>query len=763
MNTLTLTTVLALQAANPFAGDTRLDGAISYRSDVAPLRVVVAELKTLTGVELRAAPVIAEDLLVIRVKDKPSSEALTRIAKHFDWEWSKSGEGYTLGPRPGWEGRERSQIEEAIYQLMLPAVEEARSRLRDRQSGTDAEVTAKISRLKRELAELYEKGDEEDEKLWAQVARLESQLEALLSLRSPESEFALSLIASLDRNGLINLAQNSRIVYSLFPTAAQRTLPQPAVASAHKLVRDLIISRLEAESVAAGDQRERTYRDDLAHNTKFSVEDVYTVRVSVEARPERMIRRGGWAPRVEMAIVGKNGRILWSGAEYISGASDHPYGVTLRGIDGEVAGAPNEAPPRPPRGPTDVLRDKIAIEGELAEGLAGSAALAEGPTPEFIAFLTRGSVVDPLISLTRVGPLTAEAASVSYIADAYDVQIMSGAPAAGDSAGAIFESLAEASKSKWSYEGGWVAMRNESPALARAATLPRPLLFRYRDLAADQHGLTVDQTAKFASDLTDLQFASGVVELLFALLGTFDSMDVTTAYALRAWAAMTPMEKAAAKGDGVAFGRLSPAVRSNLSTFLYRSGDSWTDRSLTDLLDMLELGDEDDLEEVVGDIEKALEPPKDDGVIGYEDREITQILPNGPSTDALVRVAGQSVSAVSVKVQFGEVKFPWTLPVQMVAMMKLMADGDMGGFSDGPAISFAGYRPAIGDSVYFGIEFLPEKKASVLFLGMTAAPGTEFGPFESLPQSTRSEIDRLVERAKKMFGRFAQPPPPPAK
>src|SRR5688500_10045291 len=84
-----------------FAGAQDLSQAVTYESNAASAKKVIAELSALSKVPMEAAPLTANEVLVIRVKDVPLTTLMKKIAEVTSGDWEKDGELWRLIPMNG--------------------------------------------------------------------------------------------------------------------------------------------------------------------------------------------------------------------------------------------------------------------------------------------------------------------------------------------------------------------------------------------------------------------------------------------------------------------------------------------------------------------------------------------------------------------------------------------------------------------------------------------------------------------------------------
>jgi len=77
----------------PLANDVRLSKVITIREEIASMSEVGHDIERLTGVQITIRPRVAERKVMMSFKDRPASEAMTKLATCFFCQWSKTGAG----------------------------------------------------------------------------------------------------------------------------------------------------------------------------------------------------------------------------------------------------------------------------------------------------------------------------------------------------------------------------------------------------------------------------------------------------------------------------------------------------------------------------------------------------------------------------------------------------------------------------------------------------------------------------------------------
>jgi hypothetical protein len=215
------TTLIAssvLLAACAIAQDTAQN--VTFSTKAAPAKAVLEQLSKLTGVTLLTSPQVANEPLIVRVKDQPLSVLMAKIAEAASAEWQKESNGYRL----------------------IRTQARANREMREELAASAAQIKAELDKLAKQLSD-YGTFDAKKAKDEAEAAaKLRKQIEEQIGSGGPvrtqfnqgrptENPASLALkrlLTTLDPAVIAALAPESRTVFALTPTFVQRALPPKA-------------------------------------------------------------------------------------------------------------------------------------------------------------------------------------------------------------------------------------------------------------------------------------------------------------------------------------------------------------------------------------------------------------------------------------------------------------------------------------------------------------------------------------------------------
>ncbi len=714
-----------------FDGDLRFGKPVSVRFEAVTMESALIEIGKQINAPLLVSSAIKNDLLIAFCKNKPAKEVLTQIANHFDWQWVADGEGFRLIRPPGQDVKEAAAADKQAIQTMLDLQKEVKEALGKANTVDGEQVKKKIRELNLKISELEEKQNNTRES-WKTLSPLYEELARLEQMIDPYSKFGKLIFAELSEKHLMEIEKRGRIVLSYRPTAAQQPLPRNGNQSATRLVNEIIANR-----IAENNEGQTPDSDEPGFGTvvtPFNANEVGTVRIIFENDGGHY----GRYMRPVVAVISNNGKILAKGYPTIVSEFE----------SGEIPST--EAQTYMPSPEHGILNEKLERTDSLKEAMS----LLEGGEMGMIKLMAKllnpDESIDPIYPVAHILIEIASATNQNLIADAYDsaASFMRGHSISGDTAAQLLSELSESIGSVFKFENSWIKMRTVDWELARASSLPRDVILKFRELAFKQCGLTIDQMAELAIKLTDRQLESEVLQVTigFTNMGMLESGGRNVQYLLRAWSVLSPLEKTyIASGSPIPWSSLNIQSRKYLGEFIYREGEGGFQS-----FDFMGIDE-------IEDIERMPAPAMTPESMG-EDKEITQILPNGPLGNSLVTFELKRTDAISAQVNFAGVKFPMSLPLSAFAGMKMMTDGDM---EFNAPVEFSLVKPGVSERLNVKMQLLPDLQRAGSISGATAKEGFEYGPVESLPAELKQKLKVQEERFKKLRDQMGKPEPPP--
>jgi|GEM_PF-4003299 len=721
--TILLGCALALASAAPQADlslDDRLKPPISIEASVKTMKEVLDDLAQRTGVALKVQDDLREDLITLYAKERPAHEVLARIALHFGWEWRKADDGYTLAQSAESAAQEKRELEQLILEPFQRAKKTAQERLQASTPEALAKLRAELAELQKKIAEMPDDKSEEDYRIWNRLMELSEQV-------SPGARLEALFLAQMSTRDALDLERLGKLVYSTHPTALQRPMPSavteqlPALVQEIAQFNDVLFDDMEMPEAPEA-------------NRKFDPQAVRAVRAVV-----RRTGRGFFylmqqpGPNVSFQFLSGNGTILHSEEPGL-------FGYAAGMFDEEPDAAEAEPKPQRPEGLPARFEEAWSAPDTVKKFVLASSGEDEFVMVDMLKNLFGSS--EPLQMFGDVMVEFAKAMDVCYISDAYDTHAMGGFGAFGvsaDSPASFLDSMARSMAAGWSYSGPWITVRTSPYALARATTVPRSVLKRLLGEKERLGGITFDSFSSALLRLTDRQATSPAIMFAMFSLGTLmeGGFDLPGISFCRMWGSLSPTLKEALKqGRTITRDLLPTEARGHLDRYLYLVEDEPLQLSLY-------------MEDIFSStMESAMKDMFSEGE--QPDDEFTQRFPAGIPSGSEIRLQHGVRQGLEVQLAFGgQPAFSFAMSPEAYGFAEAFGQDD--------SVALAGFRAATLEAYTFEIALSPNDIFTVRAGGATSDPKAEFGPFDSLPEELRRQMEQAKERARK---RFSDPPPP---
>lgn len=218
----------ALMAVCGHAQDLQKHVSISMPASRA--KVVMEKLSQVTGTQLSVSNVLADEVLLVSVKDVTVDELMQRIARAEVATWSKSGDGYILGRDPGVGNTlERAEVS-ARANSITAAVNEAvlKQNKEPWTNNTSRELATETHALIDELKNGMRNSTPPNPGTGARSAAV--------SGKTPASRAIVELIKSLDAGSLAAIPVGGRVVFSTNATPMQLRMSNQGAATIKQFV-----------------------------------------------------------------------------------------------------------------------------------------------------------------------------------------------------------------------------------------------------------------------------------------------------------------------------------------------------------------------------------------------------------------------------------------------------------------------------------------------------------------------------------------------
>lgn len=211
----------ALVVAQATAPAKVVDGKVSYTGKADSVIRVLEEFSRGTGIEVSAAPGLADEIVLVRVKDLPVQEFYDRLAATVNGEWVKDNSNKLfLRPRAAARSAGKAVFGDRLRKYLKKRLETLKEPL------TDEKMEENLRQINK-LESADEDGGDPDGNRWIKAMQLRDQ--------APMNRAAVEIFATLDLDRMSMMKPGDRLVYSMRPKPLQLPLPAAAI----NILRDM--------------------------------------------------------------------------------------------------------------------------------------------------------------------------------------------------------------------------------------------------------------------------------------------------------------------------------------------------------------------------------------------------------------------------------------------------------------------------------------------------------------------------------------------
>jgi hypothetical protein len=736
----------ALLATSSVAQD--LDKKVTLSARAADATHVLQQLSDASGVALEAAPLMAKDILAIKVKDVPLKEVMDRIATATGGEWKPVGQAYRLERS---EEQYRKDVA-ADRAARLAAFQKSLGRLL---KGVSTGVTDRASadKLAQEMQAQIELEMSNTANRNPDIWKKREQLQ----YRTPVSMMSARLLSAIDPAILLDIPEDTRIVFSTTPTRMQRPLGPAAFRAAQQFIRE---QALWAEAV-----RRLPYKPHEGYDEDGSGLPVGFYGVNKpKGTPVKVLlvvnrsQRGGMG--LDMMVVDDKGRVMFRNgfAASFEEADYENYQRIEKLAQAEPKEAKLEVSPMTKR-----IVESIEARMNSFQGGGGATVDLPADVREFLLYPEKN---DPLSTFATDFVFGyADSKKVNIVALLHDDMVMlpmfmGRSQEVGVNGLKLFaETFAKVDFNE--AQPGWAVLRPRNPVTARGEQTDRLLMGKIvRRFAAGRPSL--DELAEIAQTAPN-PFNDQMTGYSMMLLTDMGYMwEATNWDLLRFYGSLSRGQRNMLRQGGkIQLGQLGPNQRNNLNRLIF-----YTQTNLG-----LETGDE--MAAPTGIEDDAVEIPaqtaEDEMSYGDIRTEPTEALPNGLPPTGLLNFTVTNRPVISSAT--GPIWLSRGMAPEEIASMMLMkehpemAGGDTSAYLDFKTLKL-GSREELGIRVRFDAELVYQD----MLISTNMDP--KVLTFAQLPKDVREAIDKAkkeMEAAMKGQDQIPVPdrsvggPPPPVR
>lgn len=598
-------------ASAQFEGERRLDAQLTYVSRARPVHETIDAISKVTGVELRVAPDIRDDLIILRAVDVRASELLKRIAEHFSWSWRAKDGGWELYRTADQAKAENKAVREQIIRRYTDKQREVREQLEKASTASQDE----LEKLVRPTT-----GGVIADRDWALISN-NQRIYRIAKQALPNA--TARVLASLTENQWWELYTLGRFVLSTAPNMAQhRLVIEPALLERILSERQAAQERLIALRAEHGNQE---WIEWLLRRS-FDNSDIAALRIALV--------EGNRNSDIQLHVGTATSYLLKNGMSVLY---EMDFGFFRKDFS-PIRQRTNVQRPRTPL-------DEISFPDAAAKRISPTTredleARFFGPIREF---WKSGSKSHPFEVAGGMMTDFAEAVGRNIISDVYEKHMyaIQRLGNAWNSAAAFLDGYCSLSDLDWSEDGGWIRILANDWQLARHSLVPASTLFALRDSVYSVGGYTLDSMGEAAAKLNHEQALS----LMSYIAGL--RFDSRTYHGAKLWNAVGSTVRAGLRsGAAVPFAALTPSARELFRTCLLRGDESLSSLAVFDEVEKT----------FIANMKAAIGYGDEDTSAAMSAHEITDYLGGGIPSDATLELRSVVTPAFQIKSAFRDLE-----------------------------------------------------------------------------------------------------------
>ncbi len=512
---------------------------VTFRSPALPLDQLLTALSTKSGTIMRATGRIAEDVLVLSVKDIPLSDLQKRIAEVTTGVWKQDGDAFVL-QRDEVAARKQDQEElSRLAERYAKAIAEFTKPLDDSGALNAAEAERRLKKLA-ELNDRVKQGVNAGAPVGVELGG------------TPQERLLARSLKVLNPGDLATLPNDSRTVFSTHPNRLQRPLPAGATRALETFASEYTVWQSIAERFKPPDD-ENLFVD-------------FGYFGPMKTRPTKMLiiatKWGdGMAVSLELKVVGDKGQILSTSAA---------------GLDATASIAGKEDQPQGSDSGKPIVLSKESLEiGVLRTGVSRSGG-PDGPSASLRAKLMNPETADPLaFAPSEVLLGLAEAAGKNIVACVPDSAFDAVFSSSSITPNAIRLTLAATDAMQLREEDSWIIGSPVWPSRSRSMRVNRAALGQLvRELDRPGAG-SLEPLSKFANNTsgsTPPNLVVGYVGMLHPAIAS--SLDSSSWELMRFYAGLTPAQKTGGERTRIPYSALDLRAKNALTRLIFFSANS---------------------------------------------------------------------------------------------------------------------------------------------------------------------------------------------
>lgn len=510
---------------------------VSLRWEAIPVITALEALSQQTGVPVVASPDVAQDRIILFVKDRPAKEVMRKIASHFKWEWRVVDGKTELYQTP----IQKKQAEEALQNQILAPYREWRAHsqavLKTKHDPKEEEqnlhelINKDIALNERYEVEYLGGGADSKRKWVLESNKVKSEIQRAASLLSPAWRFSHQAIANLTDKQLLEFESGLPLIVASNAKPLQIQIGREGLKDAQEFVSQLVQPKRQNEDPTYAFIRE-TALALRPRSEAFELGEVTNVRISLRRSNFSQGLKQAQIEPPTLVVVGDHQKIF--SMQTLWGQSVIPAGNAQQGADIAVK---------------DVLDKPMVISADLKSALEPGPDFARATVEAENEFFRADSETFHSAGVAKIATKVAETVGSDLIAHCYDGDKLGKVMIRNAStARLLYSDLCKQFGLKLEVDQGWIQLTDLTPELSRDSTIPSDLLRSTRNAYARSYSL--DLAASALGRLSLRQARSRIVTDLSQQKGTMTVGIQEYLTVLQLWSSLTNAQKDTLRSKG---------------------------------------------------------------------------------------------------------------------------------------------------------------------------------------------------------------------
>jgi hypothetical protein len=727
--------IVVLVGLAAFACSQDLNQKVTYETVAVSVRRAISEIASKTKTPLDTSPAVANEIVVIDVKDVTVNELMERLALATSCKWQKM-DGVYLLVRPNDVTKAEEQAEQA---LKLEAIKKTIKKL--------LEPINKVPVLDAKVADELAAGQKSarlSDLTSGDVVETAETMKSMFSQGSdlPAGRATAKLLSKIDLSVLAKMKLDDRVVFSSRPNRMQIGMGQGAIAILNQFVLE--------QNIWADAYKRRSSSNPKTDD--FNIGSPFGLNMNnnrVEGTPDKALLCVEYdstmdSYSVEIKIYDNKGKMLYQGGQPILMESS-----MLNAIDSMLKPEPTKDPE------IELSKDSaelLAFWRGLASSMMGATKIKD-LSKELYAKLSKPDQFDMLSFIHSEALIAiAKARGEQLVADVPDSMMSASSfaiPGQKLTANGFMKQLLQMKVVAIMEEGGWMVIKSARPSLDRAKRCNRVALGKLIAASNAKGYLALDDIAGYAMNngpITESEIAQ-VYALVMIPGAAMMSQGQSDWNMLRFYGSLTlGQRQALGRGEAIRFGNLIFNQIEYVRKMAYQANQFGSGISITG-------GDNGEAQPSFAGEDYRSEP--------------TELLPNGLPRDGSVSVkikhdtVVQDAGPNQPRIQlFGSMG-----PDELATMKMMKDDPTMGSMLSGFLPEMKSFR--VGDRMTYDFVFklTPEATINRTLMDNAFNPNSPILDLNGLPDTFKKRYNELQEQMKKVggFGDIFGGSNPPAK